>query len=104
MAFGERERNPCRYVTKGDNDRLLLSRWLHISHKTTVFVFKGGHTRSVHSRHDKAEKQWTEMANRLGRGYGYRPKERIKVRTRELERLLVCVEDAGEPCVHIFVV
>lgn len=56
----------------------------------------GGHTRSVQSRHDKAEKTWTEMTNRLSRGMGYRPKERIKVRTRELERLLVCVEDAGE--------
>lgn len=56
----------------------------------------GGHTRSVHSRHDKAEKQWTEMATKLGRGYGYRPKERVKVRTKELERLLVSVEDAGE--------
>jgi hypothetical protein len=56
----------------------------------------GGHTRSVHSRHDKAEKQWMDMATRLGRGYGYRPKERIKFRTKELERLLVSVEDAGK--------
>jgi hypothetical protein len=56
----------------------------------------GGHTRSVHSRHDKAEKQWADMATRLGRGYGYRPKERVKVRTKELERLLVSVEDAGK--------
>eukprot|EP00980_Cylindrotheca_fusiformis_P014741 scaffold4009_cov124-Cylindrotheca_fusiformis.AAC.21 len=54
----------------------------------------GGHTRSVHSRHDKAEKQWMDMATRLGRGYGYRPKERVKFRTKELERLLVSVEDA----------
>jgi hypothetical protein len=54
----------------------------------------GGHTRSVHARHDKAEKQWTDMASRLGRGYGYRPKERVRVRTKELERLLVSVEDA----------
>jgi hypothetical protein len=55
----------------------------------------GGHTRSVHSRHDKAEKQWTDMATKLSRGYGYRPKERVKHRTKELERLLVSVEDAG---------
>jgi hypothetical protein len=54
----------------------------------------GGHTRSVHARHDKAEKQWTDMASRLGRGYGYRPKERVRVRTKELERLLVSVEDS----------
>jgi hypothetical protein len=56
----------------------------------------GGHTRSVHSRHDKAEKQWMDMATRLGRGYGYRPKERVKFRTKELERLLISVEDAGK--------
>ena len=54
----------------------------------------GGHTRSVHSRHDKAEKQWSEMVTRLSRVSGYRPKERVKVRTRELERLLVSVEDS----------
>ena len=53
-----------------------------------------GHTRSVHSRHDKAEKQWSEMVTRLSRASGYRPKERVKVRTRELERLLVSVEDS----------
>ena len=53
-----------------------------------------GHTRSVHSRHDKAEKQWSEMVTRLSRTSGYRPKERVKVRTRELERLLVSIEDA----------
>lgn len=54
----------------------------------------GGHTRSVNSRHDKAEKQWSDMVTRLGRGYGYRPKERVKVRSRELERLLVSIEDS----------
>lgn len=54
----------------------------------------GGHTRSVHSRHDKAEKQWSEMVTRLARVSGYRPKERVKVRTRELERLLVSIDDS----------
>jgi hypothetical protein len=54
----------------------------------------GGHTRSVHSRHDKAEKQWSEMVTRLSQTSGCRPKERIKVRTRELERLLVSIEDS----------
>lgn len=53
-----------------------------------------GHTRSVHSRHDKAEKQWSDMVARLGSGYGHRPRERARVRTKELERLLVSVEDA----------
>lgn len=55
----------------------------------------GGHTRSVHTRHDKAEKQWTDMATKLSKGYGSKPKEKIKHRTKELERLLVSVEDAG---------
>eukprot|EP00522_Entomoneis_paludosa_P015587 CAMPEP_0172446720 /NCGR_PEP_ID=MMETSP1065-20121228/6262_1 /TAXON_ID=265537 /ORGANISM="Amphiprora paludosa, Strain CCMP125" /LENGTH=923 /DNA_ID=CAMNT_0013197909 /DNA_START=63 /DNA_END=2834 /DNA_ORIENTATION=- len=54
----------------------------------------GGHTRSVQARHDKAEKQWTDLLTRLGRGYGYRAKERQRVRTKELERLLVAIEDA----------
>ena len=53
-----------------------------------------GHTRSVHARHDKAEKQWSDMGLRLSRGFGYRPKERVKSRTKELERLMVSVEDA----------
>ena len=57
----------------------------------------GGHTRSVHSRHDKAEKQWTDMATKLGRGYGHRhKKEKVKVRTKEFERLLISIEDAGK--------
>jgi hypothetical protein len=83
---------------------VMLATFTVFSQTKSVDCFIGGHTRSVHSRHDKAEKQWTEMANRLGRGYGYRPKERIKVRTREFERLLVCVEDAGEPSMHSYVV
>ncbi|MGK3742389.1 MAG: hypothetical protein ACI90V_009245 [Bacillariaceae sp.] len=62
----------------------------------------GGHTRSVHSRHDKAEKQWTDMATKLGRGYGHRPKEKVKVRTKELERLLISIEDAGKQKLFTF--
>ncbi|KAL3944175.1 MAG: hypothetical protein SGBAC_001732 [Bacillariaceae sp.] len=54
----------------------------------------GGHTRSVHSRHDKAEKQWMDMATRLGNNSGVKSKNRVKYRTKELERLLVSVEDA----------
>ncbi|KAL3809089.1 hypothetical protein ACHAXA_011777 [Cyclostephanos tholiformis] len=53
-----------------------------------------GHIRSVQSRHEKAEKQWSEMASRLLNGQELKPKERQRVRTRELERLLVYVEDA----------
>jgi hypothetical protein len=54
----------------------------------------GGHTRSVQARHDKGEKQWNDMASRLYRGFGYRIKERVRSRTKELERLLVAIEDA----------
>lgn len=53
-----------------------------------------GHTRSVQARHDKAERQWTEMSNRLNRFDNGRPKDRVRVRTKELERLLVSIEDA----------
>lgn len=55
----------------------------------------GGHTRSVHTRHDKAEKQWGDMVTKLARLKGSRPKD-VRVRTKELERLLVSVEDAGK--------
>ena len=55
-----------------------------------------GHVRSVQSRHEKAEKQWSEMATRLGNGQELKPKERQRVRMRELERLLAHVEDAGK--------
>ncbi|KAL3914079.1 MAG: hypothetical protein SGILL_006244 [Bacillariaceae sp.] len=54
----------------------------------------GGHTRSVHNRHDKAEKQWTEMATKLSKGYEKSTNIKIKHRTKELERLLQSVEDA----------
>lgn len=62
----------------------------------------GGHTRSVHTRHDKAEKQWMDMATRLGSNSGARAKDRVKYRTKELERLLVSVEDAGNESVLFF--
>jgi hypothetical protein len=55
----------------------------------------GGHIRSVQLRHDKSEKQWGELASRLSRRFGTSSnKERSRVRTKELERLLVCLEDA----------
>lgn len=59
-----------------------------------------GHTRSVQARHEKAEKQWSDMAARLGNGQELRPRERQRIRTRELERLLVNIEDAGK---YVFV-
>mmetsp|Transcript_12609 Transcript_12609/g.30520 ORF Transcript_12609/g.30520 Transcript_12609/m.30520 type:complete len:885 (-) Transcript_12609:951-3605(-) len=54
----------------------------------------GGHTRSVQARHDKAEKQWSDMVKKLAAGSSQRPKDRAKIRTKELERLLTSVEDA----------
>eukprot|EP00934_Nitzschia_sp_Nitz4_P008456 Nitzschia sp. Nitz4//scaffold81_size91200//51716//54214//NITZ4_004988-RA/size91200-snap-gene-0.31-mRNA-1//-1//CDS//3329558716//8446//frame0 len=54
----------------------------------------GGHTRSVHHRHDKAEKQWMEMIQRLSRNGDKRSKDRMRTRTKELEKLLVSIEDA----------
>ena len=55
----------------------------------------GGHIRSVQLRHDKSEKQWAELVSRLSRRYAAGSnKERARVRTKELERLLVCIEDA----------
>ena len=55
----------------------------------------GGHTRSVHVRQEKAEKQWKEMVTKLSKDYGAKTKERVRTRTRELEKLLSSVEDAG---------
>ena len=57
-----------------------------------------GHTRSVQARHEKAEKQWKEMALRLGGGTELKARERQRVRTREFERILVSIEDAGKFC------
>ena len=54
-----------------------------------------GHTRSVHSRHDKADKHWGDMVLRLN-GQPVKGREKSRVKTREFERLLVAVEDAGE--------
>lgn len=55
-----------------------------------------GHTRSVQARHEKAEKQWNEMTTRLGSGTELRLRERQRARTRDLERLMVSVEEAGK--------
>ncbi|KAL7429773.1 hypothetical protein ACHAXH_003982 [Discostella pseudostelligera] len=53
-----------------------------------------GHIRNVQARHEKAEKQWKEMTSRLGNESNLMPSELHRVRTKELERLLVCIEDA----------
>ncbi|KAL9178939.1 hypothetical protein ACHAXT_011912 [Thalassiosira profunda] len=54
-----------------------------------------GHTRSVQARHDRAEKQWSDMALRLAGAKEVKPRERQKVRAREFEKLMVSVEDAS---------
>jgi hypothetical protein len=53
-----------------------------------------GHTRGVQARHEKAEKLWEEIVMKLSSGKE-RSKDRIRLRTRALERLLLSVEDAG---------
>ena len=58
-----------------------------------------GHTRSVQGRHEKAERQWLEMVKKLSREYkkdDMNRKEKLKVRTREFEKLLAHIEDAGK--------
>mmetsp|Transcript_1548 Transcript_1548/g.2480 ORF Transcript_1548/g.2480 Transcript_1548/m.2480 type:complete len:1222 (-) Transcript_1548:234-3899(-) len=53
-----------------------------------------GHTRSVHGRHEKAQKAWRDLVGKLSQEANYRQKERIKVRTREFDRLLGHIEDS----------
>ena len=53
------------------------------------------HIRSVQTRHEKVEKQWNEMTHRLTNRQELRPRERQRVRTREFEKLLLSIEDAG---------
>ena len=52
-----------------------------------------GHTRSVAGRHEKSEKQWADMIERIGKT-DMKARERLRVRTREFERIMMSVEDA----------
>jgi len=52
-----------------------------------------GHTRSVNARHEKAEKQWQEMVFKIVNP-DQRPRDRIKVRLREFEKLQQHIEEA----------
>lgn len=54
-----------------------------------------GHTKSVNARHEKAEKQWQEMAAKLSNPDS-RSHDRFKVRYREFEKLQQHIEDAGK--------
>jgi len=57
----------------------------------------GGHVRSVHTKYERAEKEWNEMAQRLGRnGIVSRSKDRAKFRIKEMESIMKYIEDAGE--------
>lgn len=56
----------------------------------------GGHSRSVHIRHERSEKQWKEMLFKLNGGTQGKTKERVKQRTKELERVLNNLEEAGK--------
>jgi hypothetical protein len=53
-----------------------------------------GHVRGVQTRHDKAEKMWLDMVEKLDCGKE-KSKDRVRNRGRVLERLLHSVEDAG---------
>lgn len=53
----------------------------------------GGHSRSVHIRHERSEKQWKEMLHRLNSAAA--GKKDLKQRTKELERVLNNLEEAG---------
>lgn len=52
-----------------------------------------GHTKSVAGRHEKSEKQWADMIERIGKT-DMKARERLRVRTREFERIMISVEDA----------
>lgn len=52
-----------------------------------------GHTKSVAGRHEKSEKQWADMIERLGKT-DMKARERLRVRTCEFERIMLSVEDA----------
>ena len=55
----------------------------------------GGHSRSVHIRHERSEKQWKEMLHKLNAATAGK-RERVKQRTKELERVLNNLEEAGK--------
>ena len=53
------------------------------------------HSKGVQGRHEKAEKQWDEICARLDCKKQI-PRDRVRTRSRVLERILHSVEDAGE--------
>lgn len=53
-----------------------------------------GHSRSVQIRNERSEKQWKDMLNNLNHSSIGKSKERVKQRTKELERVLNNLEEA----------
>ena len=56
-----------------------------------------GHVKGVSARHEKGMQQWEEMITKLN-CETQSAKDRVRTRTRALERILHSVEDAGELC------
>lgn len=53
-----------------------------------------GHSRSVQIRNERSEKQWKDMLSNLNHSSNGKSKERVKQRTKELERVLNNLEEA----------
>lgn len=53
-----------------------------------------GHTKSIQLRHERSEKHWKDMAAKLNANSSSKG-SRAKTRTRDFERLMVNLEDAG---------
>ncbi len=57
----------------------------------------GSHTKSIHLRQERSEKQWKEMSAKLNARNNTKS-NKAKIRTRDFERLMVNLEDAGKFC------
>ncbi|KAL3910602.1 MAG: hypothetical protein SGILL_007629 [Bacillariaceae sp.] len=98
------DRQRCEQIRRGLSTSAAIRQAAFLKHSGTCKWPLGSvtanhmtaHTRSVHTRHDKAEKVWADMATKLSKGYAARPQDRIKHRMKELERLLISVDDAGK--------
>lgn len=52
------------------------------------------HIKNVHGRHERYEKQWADASSKLMNNVGTQTKEKIKARTKELQKILINLEDA----------
>lgn len=63
-----------------------------------------GHVRGVQARHEKSDNMWADMVNKLELDCSAgKSKDRVRNRSRVLERLLHSVEDAGNVIADCFV-